>query len=143
MNTLFTHNTLLEGKDDSWYLLMAQFPRMAGESGLVDRSVISLAATFLAKKTNNTPLIRHGVEIYNSAIAGLARMLKRNCRPTLEMFYAMIIFHTYEVRCIRSLSAVCGSKFNFTVDANRWRCHAQLFCSRPGRNSYFETPRLH
>ncbi|KAJ5928121.1 hypothetical protein N7466_007077 [Penicillium verhagenii] len=97
MNTLFAHNTLTHGKDDTWYLLMAHFPSMAGESELVDRSVFAIAATVLARKTGDAHLIRHGVEIYNIAIAGLARMLQRNCKPTLEMFYAMILFHTYEL----------------------------------------------
>lgn len=76
---------------------MSHFPSKAGESELVDRSVIALAATFLANKRGDNQLMRQGVEIYNSAINGLARMLQRSCHPSLEIFYSMIVFHTYEV----------------------------------------------
>lgn len=97
MNALFAHNVLSDCKDDNWYILMSHFPSMAGESGLVDRSVIALAATFLANKKGDAQLLRHGVEIYNSAINGLARMLQRDFQPTFDMFYSMIVFHTYEL----------------------------------------------
>ena len=99
MHELFGRNTLSDCKDDNWYLLMSRFPSMAGESELVDHSVIALAATFLANKQGDNQLIRHAVEIYNSAINGLARLLQRGCQPNLEMFYSMIVFHTYEVCC--------------------------------------------
>jgi hypothetical protein len=64
MNTLFTHNTFLNGKEDSWYLSMTRFPSIASESELVDRSVIALAATVLANRTGDALLARHGLEIY-------------------------------------------------------------------------------
>ncbi|PYI05125.1 hypothetical protein BO78DRAFT_408525 [Aspergillus sclerotiicarbonarius CBS 121057] len=96
MHTFFACSSSLNGRDDTWYLLMARFPTMAGQSELLDRSVIGLASVFLGMKAADGQLAHQGLEIYNSALNAMARILQRNCPPTPAILYAAIVFQTYE-----------------------------------------------
>ncbi|OJJ70244.1 hypothetical protein ASPBRDRAFT_181960 [Aspergillus brasiliensis CBS 101740] len=96
MHTFFASNPSLNGRDDTWYLLMARFPTLAGQSELLDRSVIGLASVFLGTKTRDNRLAHHGLEIYNSALHAMLRILQRNRPPTAATLYSAIVFQTYE-----------------------------------------------
>ncbi|KAJ5950012.1 hypothetical protein N7454_001596 [Penicillium verhagenii] len=96
MHTFFSRNTKTNSKDDTLYFLMAHFPILAGESELIDRSVIALVSAVLAKKANDSLLTRQGLEIYNSALDVMSCSLRRKAPPTSNMLYATILFHTYE-----------------------------------------------
>ncbi|KAJ5720002.1 hypothetical protein N7493_006880 [Penicillium malachiteum] len=85
------------GKSDSWYYLMTRFPSMAGESDLLDRSVIALAAAYVGKLTKDKQLKRQGVELYNNAICLMARRLSGGDPPTLDVLYAVTVFIKYEI----------------------------------------------
>lgn len=97
MDTFFASSTSINGKDDSLYFLMARFPILAGESAPLDRSIISFASLFLAKRNNDHWLAREGLEIYNTALNALACALQQKSSPTLKMLYATIALHTFEV----------------------------------------------
>ncbi|KAL4779164.1 hypothetical protein BJX76DRAFT_352042 [Aspergillus varians] len=96
MDTFFAPNPNINGRDDSFYFLMANFPTLAGESEPLDRSVIALVCSFLATKSNDSHLARQGLEIYNSALNAMARALQKMSGSEPNMLYATIIFHTYE-----------------------------------------------
>ncbi|BCS21860.1 Zn(II)2Cys6 transcription factor domain-containing protein [Aspergillus puulaauensis] len=96
MDNFFAPNANINGKDDSLFFLMANFPTLAGESELLDRSVIALAFSFLAIKSNDKNLARQGLEVYNSALNAMNRALRRKSGSWPHMLYASIIFHTYE-----------------------------------------------
>lgn len=87
----------VNSKDDSWYYLITRFPTLAGESELLDRSVIAFASVFLGKKRNDGALMRYGIEVYNSALNAMARMLRHNHPLSLHTLYATVVFHQYEV----------------------------------------------
>lgn len=97
MDNFFAPSANINGKDDSLFFLMANFPTLAGESELLDRAVIALAFSFLAIKSNDKNLARQGLEIYNSALNAMNRALRRKSGSWPHMLYASIIFHTYEV----------------------------------------------
>ncbi|KAL2842914.1 hypothetical protein BJY01DRAFT_216237 [Aspergillus pseudoustus] len=96
MSAFFAPKVYLNGNDDSWYFLMSHFPSLAGESEILDRSVIALASVFVGGKTGNESLARHGVEIYNSGLNMLVQILKRKRAPTPDVLYATMVFNTYE-----------------------------------------------
>ena len=97
MDYFFAPNANINGRDDSLYFFMANFPALAGESELLDRSVIALASSFLACKANDRYLARQGLEIYNSALKVMAQALQKKSEVGPKMLYATIMFHTYEV----------------------------------------------
>ncbi|KAI2911516.1 transcriptional regulator family: Fungal Specific TF [Aspergillus niger] len=100
MNTFFAPsiNTRdLNARDDSWYFLMARFPSLAGESALLDRSVMALVCTYLGKNANDGPLARNGIALYSDALRLMAGQLSQKRPPTPHLLYATIVFHTYEV----------------------------------------------
>ncbi|KAL2813063.1 hypothetical protein BDW59DRAFT_154990 [Aspergillus cavernicola] len=96
MDTFFASNTRINGKDDSLYFLMARFPILAGESEALDRSMIALASSFLAKTKNDRWLACEGLGIYNTALNAMAHAIRLNSSPTFNMLYATIILHTFE-----------------------------------------------
>jgi hypothetical protein len=98
VETFFSSKAQLNSKDDSWYYLITRFPTLAGESGLLDRSVIEFASVFLGKRRNDNRLLRYGIEIYNSALSAMAQILRQNFSLSLYALYATVVFHTYEVR---------------------------------------------
>lgn len=102
MGNFFAPNANINGKDDSLFFLMASFPTLAGESELLDRSVIALVSSFLAIKSNDKNLARQGLEIYNSALNAMTRALRRKSGLWPHMLYASILFHTYEV-CFQAM----------------------------------------
>lgn len=85
------------GKFCSCFYLMARFPSLAGESDLLDQSVMSIAAAFIGKINNDEKLKRQGIELYNSAISLMARRISSGNAPTLDLLYAVTVFITYEV----------------------------------------------
>ncbi|KAL4773035.1 hypothetical protein BDW60DRAFT_216231 [Aspergillus nidulans var. acristatus] len=105
MDTFFASSSSINGKDDSLYFLMARFPTLAGESEPLDRSVIALATTFLAKTKDDRWLGREGLEIYNTALNSMQYALQRGSSPSPNMLYATIIFHTYETMNGRDASS--------------------------------------
>ncbi|CAK46259.1 protein kinase domain family protein [Aspergillus niger] len=96
MHTFFASNPSLNGRVDSWYLLMARFPTLTGKSDLLDRSVIGLVSVYLGKKTRDGRLAHHGFEIYNSALHAMLQILQGNRPPTATTLYSAIVFQTYE-----------------------------------------------
>ncbi|RAL17266.1 Zn(II)2Cys6 transcription factor domain-containing protein [Aspergillus homomorphus CBS 101889] len=87
----------LNARDDSWYFMMARFPSLTGESALLDRSVMAFVCTFLGRKANDSPLARHGIELYSNALRLMAGWLKQKATSTPHLLlYATIVFHTYE-----------------------------------------------
>ncbi|PYI31512.1 hypothetical protein BP00DRAFT_343600 [Aspergillus indologenus CBS 114.80] len=99
MNTFFASNSslnVLSAKDDSWYFLMARFPSLAGESALLDRSIMALVCAFLGRKANDLPLMNYGGELYSDALRVMAWILRQRLPPTPHVLYATIVFHTYE-----------------------------------------------
>ncbi|GKZ86331.1 hypothetical protein AnigIFM56816_001384 [Aspergillus niger] len=96
MHTFFASNPSLNGRVDSWYLLMARFPTLTGKSDLLDRSVIGLVSVYLGKKTRDGRLAHHGFEIYNSALHAMLQILHGNRPPTATTLYSAIVFQTYE-----------------------------------------------
>ncbi|PYH78077.1 hypothetical protein BO82DRAFT_394922 [Aspergillus uvarum CBS 121591] len=100
LNTFFASDTDLDdlnARDDSWYFLMARFPSLAGESALLDRSIMALVCAFLGKQANDLPLMNDGGELYSEALRVMAWILRQKLPPTPHLFYATIVFHTYEV----------------------------------------------
>lgn len=98
MGMYFTPNLYLNGDDDSWYFLLSRFPSLAGESDLLDRSMISLVSVFVGEKIGNANLARHGRELYNSGLKMLAKIIHQKRKPSPDVLYATIIFCAYEVR---------------------------------------------
>lgn len=97
VETFFASKAQLNSKDDSWYYLITRFPVLAGESGLLDRSVIAFASVFLGKRGNDDRLIHYGIELYNSALGVMARILRHNLSLSQYTLYTTVVFHTYEV----------------------------------------------
>ncbi|RAH40497.1 Zn(II)2Cys6 transcription factor domain-containing protein [Aspergillus brunneoviolaceus CBS 621.78] len=99
MNTFFASNSshnVLSAKDDSWYFLMARFPSLAGESALLDRSIMALVCAFLGREANDLPLMNYGGELYSDALRVMAWILRQRLPPTPHVLYTTIVFHTYE-----------------------------------------------
>ena len=97
LGTVFPPNAHKYAKADSWYILLAGFPSMAGESELLDRAIFAFASVFLGKKKQNPQLTHHGVQLYTNAINVMSRRVHRNCLPTKDLLYSAIVFATYEV----------------------------------------------
>lgn len=85
------------GKNDSLYYLMTRFSAMAGESALLDRAVIALAAAWVGKIQGNEELRHQGTELYSNAIHLMARRLSNGAAPTADVLFAVVIFMQYEV----------------------------------------------
>ncbi|KAJ5735610.1 uncharacterized protein N7483_000735 [Penicillium malachiteum] len=92
MSTFFASNSGSDSKSGSLYFLMARFPTLAGESEPLDRSIIALASSFLAKIRRDKSLAREGLEIYNSALNAMAGAMRRSLSPTFHMLFATIMF---------------------------------------------------
>lgn len=98
MQAYFGQNPEVNSDDDSFYLLMTQFPHLSPQSTLFTRSVIALAAVYLGKRTNNASLTRYGIEIYMSALNAMRRAICQINRKSPMLVLTSIVFHTYEVR---------------------------------------------
>ncbi|KAJ5101098.1 hypothetical protein N7456_007150 [Penicillium angulare] len=109
------------GKNDSLYYLMTRFPAMAGESALLDRAVIALAAAWVGKMKNNEVLKHQGTELYSSAIRLLARRLSDGSLPTADVLFAVVVFMNYESGIVNCLTHIRGAKAllkNYQHDAD-------------------------
>ncbi|KAJ5263261.1 hypothetical protein N7478_010866 [Penicillium angulare] len=112
-------------KNDSLYYLMTRFPAMAGESALLDRAVIALAAAWVGKMKNDEVLKHQGTELYSNAIHLLARRLSDGSLPTADVLFAVVIFMNYEIvqqsGIVNCLTHIRGAKAllkNYQHDAD-------------------------
>lgn len=99
MGDFFVPNA--KAKDDSMYFLMAQFPIRAGQSELIDRSVMALVAAFLGRAKKDQAMIVQGMQIYNTALNVLRCTLQRSRAKDQQeganLLSSTLILHTYEV----------------------------------------------
>ncbi|KAL3486789.1 hypothetical protein BJX62DRAFT_246553 [Aspergillus germanicus] len=158
MSLHFAPNRYLNGDGDGWYFLMSRFPSLAGESELFDRSIISLVSVFVGGKTGDANLARHGLELYNSGIKMLARIIHQRRKPSLDVLYATIVFSSYETmngggsalrNCflhVQGASAVlkqldfgnCRDKALVTVLLNRQKYFVSCFGFNPKFQQYVD-----
>lgn len=99
MGDFFVPNA--KAKDDSMYFLMAQFPIRAGQSVLIDRSVMALVAAFLGRAKRDQAMTVQGMQIYNTALKIMRHTLQRSRSKDQQeganLLSSTLILHTYEV----------------------------------------------
>lgn len=103
MGVYFPADAAGSSQVDPWRYLISSFHVLPHKTMMLQRALSAIASVYIARTNNDERLSHHGIQLYNSSMRSMSKMLCTKSH-TEDALYATIIFQMIEVSLMKIAS---------------------------------------